>query len=57
MSREHTTSRRHIIQSERMDPWEDEDRSEAGGSSQLTSRPLRTRDHDQLILAMELVHG
>ena len=50
MSRVHATSRRHIIQSERMDPWEDEDRSSSGGgSSQLPSRQSRTRDHDQLI--------
>ena len=33
--------------SERMDPWEHEDRSSFGGGSQLPSRPLRNRDHDR----------
>ena len=50
MSRVHTTSRRHIIQSERMESWEHEDRSSSGGGSQLPSRSLRNRDHDQLLV-------
>ena len=48
MSRAHITSTQHIIQSERMDPWEHEDRSSLGGSWQLPSRPLLNRDHDPL---------
>ena len=31
-----------------MDPWKHEDRSSFGGGRQLSSRPLRGRDHDQL---------
>ena len=30
--------------------WEHEDRSSLGGGSQLPSRPLRNRDHDQLFV-------
>ena len=44
------TSRRHIIQKERMDPWEHQDRSSLERSSQSPSRPLRNRDHDQLLV-------
>ena len=47
MSRVHFTSRQLIIQSERMDPLEHEDRSHFGGGSQWPSRPSRNRDHDQ----------
>ena len=50
MSRVHITSRRHIIQNEKMDSWENEDRSNFGSSNQLPSRTLRNRDHDQLII-------
>ena len=38
-----------LVQSERMDPWEHEDRPSFGGSSQLPST-LRNRDHDQLLI-------
>ena len=56
MSRVHITSTQHIIQSERMDPWEHEDRSSFGGSRQLPSRPLLNRDHDPILVkTMELV--
>ena len=44
-----------IIQSEKMDPWKHEDRSSLGGSSQLPSRPLRNRDHDQLTMELMIV--
>ena len=44
------TSRQRSLQSERMDPWEHEDRSSFGISRQLPSRPLRNRDHDQLFI-------
>ena len=50
MSRVYFTSRQRILQSERMDPWEHEDRSSFGGGSQSPSRPLRNRDHDQLLI-------
>ena len=36
--------------SERMDPWEHEDRSSFGSGSKLPSRPLRNRDHDELLI-------
>ena len=49
MWRSHFTSRQRI-QSKRMDPWEHEDRSSFGGGSQSPSRPLRNRDHDQLLI-------
>ena len=44
MSRVHTTSRQPIVQSERMDPSEHEDRSSLGGGSWSSSRPSRNRD-------------
>ena len=48
MSRVHFTSRQLIIQRYRMDPWQHEDWSSFGESSQFPSRKLRNRDHDQL---------
>ena len=33
-----------------MDPWEHEDRFSFGGGSPSPSRPLRNRDHDQLLI-------
>ena len=50
MSRVFFTSRQRSIQSKRMDPWEHEDRSIFGGGSQLASRALGNRDHDQLLI-------
>ena len=50
MSRVHITSRWPIIQSERMDSWEHEDRSSFGGGSQSSSRTIRSRDHDTIFL-------
>ena len=50
MSRENFTSRQRSIQSKRMDPWEHEDRSSFGGGSQSSSRPLRNRDHDRILV-------
>ena len=34
----------------RMDPWEHEDRSSFGGGSRSSSRPLRNRDHDRILI-------
>ena len=50
MPRVYFTSRQRSTQSKRMDPWEHEDRSSFGGGSQLSSRPLRTRDHHRIFL-------
>ena len=46
MSRVHITSRQHVIQSERMDPWEHVQH----WRWQTVTRPLRNRDHDQLLV-------
>ena len=43
-------SRQRSIQSERMDPWEHEDRSSFGGGSQSSSMPLRNRDHGRILV-------
>ena len=48
MSRKNSSSKRPIIQSERMDSWEHEGRCSFGGGSQSPPRTLRNRDHDQL---------
>ena len=50
MSRVFVISRQRSIQSKRMDPWEHEDRSSIGGGSQSSSRPLRNRDHDRILI-------
>ena len=46
----HFTSRQLIIQSERMDLWEHEDRSSFRGGSQSPSRQLRNRDHETIFI-------
>ena len=44
------TWRQRSIQSKRMDPWKREDRFSFGGGRQSPSRPLRNREHDQLLI-------
>ena len=54
----HFTSRQRSIQSNRMDPWEHEDRSSFGGGSSVTIKAVtesRSRSHPSLV--MELVPG
>ena len=50
MSRVYSSSRRPIIQTERMDSWEHEDRSSFGGGSCSSSTTLRNQDHGTILI-------
>ena len=46
-----------FIKNKRMDPWEHEDRSSFGGGRQSSSRTLRNRDHDTILIWVMIVNG